>query len=136
MHSFAPSESIANIDGRSDASLQNVNEIMEGTIANQSPYETQGIDFSTLEAALAAYFDFASLVLPIIHRDALMAEYESRRSSSALIFAVAFRGCPLSLHSVSDKWNLQQQIAFGFRLAFLEAQNNAASKQTIRLDDL
>jgi hypothetical protein len=31
---------------------------------------------------------------------------------------------------------LQQQFASGFRLAFLEAQNNAASKHTIRLDDL
>ncbi|KAL5358459.1 hypothetical protein BJX96DRAFT_43225 [Aspergillus floccosus] len=134
MQDFAPSETIANIDGPSDASPQNANEIMEEAIANPSPYEIQGIDSSTLEAALTAYFDFASLVLPIIPRDALMADYESRRSSPALIFAVACRGCPFI--RVLDKWNLQQQFAFGFRRAFLEAQSNAASEQTIRLDDI
>jgi hypothetical protein len=127
MQGFAPSESITNIDDQS-------NEIMEGAMANQNPYEIKGIDFGTLNAALAAYFDFASLVLPIIHRDAFMADYESRRSSPALVFAVACRGCPFI--SVPDKWKLQQQLACGFRLAFLEAQNDAASKQTIKLDDL
>ncbi|KAG2414319.1 hypothetical protein HFD88_003510 [Aspergillus terreus] len=134
MQDFAPSETIAHIDGPSDASPQNVNEIMDGATANRSSYEIQGIDFSTLEAALTAYFNFASLVLPIIPRDALMADYQSRRSSPALIFAVACRGCPFL--PVSDKWNLQQQFAFGFRRAFLEAQTNATPAQTIRLDDI
>jgi hypothetical protein len=65
MQGFAHSGSIANIDA---------NDIMEGAIAYQRPYEIQGIDSSTLETALTAYFDFASLVLPIIHRDAFMAD--------------------------------------------------------------
>jgi hypothetical protein len=134
MQGFAPSESIANINDQSNNCSRNANEIMEGAMANQNPYELQGIDSGTLEAALTGYFDFASLVLPIIHRDAFMADYESRQSSSALVFAVACRGCPFI--SVPDKWKLQQQFACGFRLAFLEAQNDAPSKQTIKLDEL
>lgn len=134
MQGFTPSESVGNIDDQSNTCLRNASEIVEGAMANQNPYGIQGIDSSTLEAALAAYFDFASLVLPIIHRDAFMADYESHRSSRALVFAVACRGCPFI--SVPDKWELQQQFARGFRLAFLEAQNDAASKQTIQLDDL
>ncbi|KAE8337422.1 hypothetical protein BDV24DRAFT_177522 [Aspergillus arachidicola] len=129
-----PSESMVNLDDLSDPSLQPGSDSTEGATANQSPYKIQGIDFSTLEAALAAYFDFAALVLPIIHRDAFMADYENHQSSSALIFAVACRGCPF-LH-VSDKWNLQQQFASGFRLAFLQALNVAPAQKTIRLDDI
>lgn len=134
MQGFAPSESITNMDNQSKTCPRNENKILEGALANQNPYEIQGINTGTLDAALAAYFDFASLVLPIIHRDAFMADYESRRSSSALVFAVACRGCPFS--PVPDKWKSQQQFACGFRLAFLEAQNDAKSKQTIKLDDL
>jgi hypothetical protein len=134
MQGFATSESIANIDDQSNTCAGNANEIMEGAMADRNPYEIQGIDSGTLETALAAYFDFAYLVLPIIHRDAFMADYESRRSSCALVFAVACRGCPFI--SVPDKWKLQQQFACGFRLAFLEAQNDTGSKQTIKLDDL
>ncbi|KAL4909605.1 hypothetical protein BDW74DRAFT_173099 [Aspergillus multicolor] len=146
MQEFAPSNSTANIDtdSRPDTRLQNANRTssMERAIANQSPipYQIPGIDVSTLEAALTAYFDFASLMLPIIYRDALIADYESRQCSPALIFAVACRGCPFIQVpiSISDKWQLQQRFARAFRLAFLEAQaqNNAASKRTIRLDDL
>ncbi|KAJ0419588.1 hypothetical protein BJY00DRAFT_313968 [Aspergillus carlsbadensis] len=130
----APSESIANIDGQSDASIQNPSGFLEGAIANHGLYEIQGFDPSILEGALTAYFDFASLVLPILDRDAFMADYGSRRISSSLIFAVACRGCPFI--TAPDKWKSQQQFAFGFRQAFLEAQSNTASKQTIRLDDL
>ncbi|KAF3385386.1 hypothetical protein F1880_002744 [Penicillium rolfsii] len=134
MQGFAPSEPVANVDDHSSTYPQNSNVIMGESIANQPPYEIQGIDSGTLEAALAAYFDFASLVLPIIHRDAFMTDYQSHQSSSALVFAVACRGCPFL--SVPDKWKLQQEFAAGFRSAFLEARNDSASTQTIRLDDL
>ncbi|TPX12583.1 uncharacterized protein E0L32_000760 [Thyridium curvatum] len=112
-----------------------------GMIANeedagdsQSPYEIYGLDPSTLEAAIGAYFDLASLALPILDRDAFQADYTSRRASPSLVYAIACRGCPFI--ATSQKWAVQQQLASQFRRAWLEARSAAGDKQSIRLDDL
>ncbi|KAF4497271.1 Fungal transcriptional regulatory [Fusarium agapanthi] len=102
--------------------------------ALKTPYEILELDPSTLKAAIDAYFDLTSIAIPILDRNAFQADYRSHRASSALVYAVACRGCPFL--SISRKWLVQQRLASEFRRAWLEARSAAGDKQSIRLDDL
>ncbi|KAH7199578.1 hypothetical protein DER44DRAFT_787917 [Fusarium oxysporum] len=102
--------------------------------ALRNPYEILELDLSTLKAAIDAYFDLASLAIPILDRNAFQADYTSHRASPALVYAVACRGCPFI--STPQKWPVQQQLASEFRRAWLEARSAAGDKQSIRMDDL
>ncbi|KAF4439106.1 hypothetical protein F53441_12657 [Fusarium austroafricanum] len=99
-----------------------------------SPYQISEIGPSTLNTAIEAYFDLASLALPILSREAFMADYKSHRASPSLVYAVGCRGCPFS--SITQKWVVQQQLASQFRDQFLHARLAAENDQSIRLDDL
>lgn len=102
--------------------------------ALQNPYEILELDPNTLKAAIDAYFDLASLAIPILDRNSFQADYTSHRASPALVYAVACRGCPFL--SMSRKWLVQQRLASEFRRAWLEARSATGDKQSIRLDDL
>ncbi|KAF5621946.1 hypothetical protein F52700_10820 [Fusarium sp. NRRL 52700] len=102
--------------------------------ASQNPYQIRDLDPSTLKEAIDAYFDLASLAIPMLDRNAFQADYASHRASHALVYAVACRGCPFM--SIPQKWLVQQQLAREFRRAWLEARSAAGDKQSIRLDDL
>ncbi|RGP73958.1 fungal transcriptional regulatory [Fusarium sporotrichioides] len=102
--------------------------------ASQSPYELSGVDSITSQVAIEAYFDLASLALPILSREAFMWDYKSHKASPALVCAIACRGCPFI--STAGKWTVQQQFASQFRQKFLEARLIAENEQSIRLDDL
>jgi hypothetical protein len=84
--------------------------------------------------AIEAYFSFASLALPVLYKDAFIADYKGYQSSPALVFAVACRGCPFT--QVADKWTLQQRLASRFREAFFQARNTTPDQEAVRLDDL
>ncbi|KAF4949967.1 hypothetical protein FSARC_13328 [Fusarium sarcochroum] len=99
-----------------------------------SPYSISGIGLSTLNTAIEAYFDLASLALPILSRETFMADYKSHRASASLVYAVACRGCPFT--STPQKLVVQQQLASQFREQFLHARLAAENDRSIRLDDL
>ena len=94
----------------------------------RSSYDVSELDPSTLSEAIEAYFDLASLALPILYRDACMVDYKSHRASPALVYSIACRGCPFI--STRQKWALQQQLANHFRQAFLEARLAAENERS------
>lgn len=83
-------------------------------------------------AAIRAYFDYATLCLPITFEDAFWKDVETNTASAALVCAVACRGMPFV--EDDDKWATQQRIAKHFKKTFLEQQQHR-SGQT-RLDDV
>ncbi|KAI0403230.1 hypothetical protein F4802DRAFT_321509 [Xylaria palmicola] len=111
-----------------------VNEPSNNLMATGNPYCFLDIPSEILDAAIGAYFTFASLALPTLSRNGFMADYRAHRSSTALVCAVACRGCPF-MQSTS-KWTLQQRFASRFREVFLQARSTAASQDVVRLDDL
>ncbi|KAI8633035.1 hypothetical protein F5Y19DRAFT_285808 [Xylariaceae sp. FL1651] len=117
-----------------DPAPQDVDEQRSSLTQEQNPYLVSDIDTETLEAAIEAYFSFASLALPILYKDAFMIDYNDRRSSLALVFAVACRGSPFV--QTKEKWALQQRLASRFRDAYLQARSVGANQEVIRLDDL
>ncbi|KAF5702649.1 hypothetical protein FMUND_13375 [Fusarium mundagurra] len=121
-----------NLDNMPNSPQIQASEEVAGALKN--PYEILKLDPSTLEEAIDAYFDLTSIAIPILDRNAFQADYRSHRASSALVYAVACRGCPFL--SISRKWLVQQRLASEFRRAWLEARSAAADKQSIRLDDL
>ncbi|KAI1199614.1 hypothetical protein F5X97DRAFT_119570 [Nemania serpens] len=114
--------------------LQPINEQRDNLALTPNPYYTPGIQFEAIDAAIDAYFSFASLALPILSKDGFMADYKDRRSSPALVFAVACQGCPFI--QAPGRWILQQRLASRFREAFLQARCTASSQNVVRLDDL
>ncbi|KAI1284793.1 hypothetical protein F5Y07DRAFT_385478 [Xylaria sp. FL0933] len=108
--------------------------IAPNVVPNKSPYCDTDIQPELLDAAIDAYFGFASLALPILSKDGFMTDYKAHRSSSALVFAVACRGCPFT--RAKEKWSLQQRFAFRFREAFLRVRSSASDQDVVRLDDL
>ncbi|KAF4943425.1 hypothetical protein FGADI_13414 [Fusarium gaditjirri] len=121
-----------NFDNMPDAPQIYAGEEVADTSRN--PYEILELDPNTLEAAIDAYFNLASLAIPVLDRNAFQADYTSHRASPALVYAVACRGCPFI--STPQKWQVQQRLASEFRRAWLEARSAAGDKQSIRLDDL
>jgi len=107
-------------------------------IPKENPYHVSGIGTDTMNAAIEAYFTFASLALPILYKDAFMDDYKSHRSSPALVFAVACRGCPFIQAQAQEKWTIQQCLASRFRDAFLLSRSSAEANHdaAVRLDDL
>ncbi|EHK48940.1 hypothetical protein TRIATDRAFT_49937 [Trichoderma atroviride IMI 206040] len=92
------------------------------------------LDKETFDAALHAYFDLATIHLPVIMEDAFWKDYCAGRCSPALVYAVACRG--IIFTATSDSWDKQQCLATMFRQKFLEARQKATGKSAIRLDDL
>ncbi|KAF4345105.1 Zn(2)-C6 fungal-type DNA-binding domain protein [Fusarium beomiforme] len=106
----------------------------ETSTSCQSPYEVSGLELTILDQAIKAYFDLAWLALPILSRDAFMADYKNDKASPTLVYAVACRGCPFV--STVDKWTIQEKLAGHLRQRFLEARLAAESEHSVRLDDL
>ncbi|KAI1425875.1 hypothetical protein F5Y12DRAFT_745034 [Xylaria sp. FL1777] len=127
-------EAIANRDDMPSPALQPINEPQESLTGSKNPYCALYVEPETLDAAIDAYFSFASLSLPILSKDGFMADYKARQSSSALVFAVACQGCPFI--QATEKWSLQQLFALRFREAFLEARSTTSNQDVVRLDDL
>jgi hypothetical protein len=100
----------------------------------ESFYEDSGVDASIIRAAIEAYFDLASLALPVLLQYAFMTDYRLQAASPALVYAVACRGCPFL--PIAQKWSVQQQLASQFRRVLLEARAATGDEQVIRLDDL
>ncbi|KAJ2986060.1 hypothetical protein NUW58_g5209 [Xylaria curta] len=114
--------------------LQTTGNLQDNLVAIKTPYNILGIQPETLDAAIEAYFSFASLALPVLSKDGFIADYNNHWCSPSLVFAVACRGCPF-IHS-TEKWALQQRLASQFRETFLQARSLASSENVIRLDDL
>ncbi len=109
-------------------------DIASPNTAQAEPWLNCGLDPATLTDALHAYFNLASLCLPILFEDAFWADYHASRCSASLVFAVACRGMPFTTHP--DKWQIQQKLACGFRDAFFKSQRAPATHAPTRLDDL
>ncbi|KAI1166332.1 hypothetical protein F5B18DRAFT_74192 [Nemania serpens] len=114
--------------------LQPIYEQRDNLALTKNPYHSLDIQLETTDAAIDAYFSFASLALPILSKDGFMADYKDCRSSPALVFAVACRGCPFI--QAPGRWTLQQRLASRFREAFLQARCTTPSQNVVRLDDL
>lgn len=127
-------EAIATWDSMPNPALQLMNEPQESLPPNRSPYCVLDIQPDMLDAAIDAYFSFASLALPVLSKDGFIADYKAHQSSSALVFAVACRGCPFI--QATEKWSLQQRLASRYREAFLQARSTTSSPDIVRLDDL
>ncbi|KAI3321347.1 hypothetical protein HD806DRAFT_524246 [Xylariaceae sp. AK1471] len=127
-------EPTTNWDNMSNLALHPVDELRNNLVLNQNPYYISEVDPGTLDVAIEAYFSFACLALPVLYKDAFMADYKVHQSSPALVFAVACRGCPFT--QIADKWTLQQRLASCFREAFFQARNTTSNQETVRLDDL
>ncbi|KAI0427078.1 hypothetical protein F5Y09DRAFT_41419 [Xylaria sp. FL1042] len=131
-------EAITNWNSIPDPALQFVHEgqksLALNVAPNTSPYCDPDIQPELLDAAIDAYFSFASLALPVLSKDGFMTDYKAHQSSSALVFAVACRGCPFI--QATEKWSLQQRFASRFREAFLQARSTTSRQDVVRLDDL
>ncbi|KAK4074769.1 transcriptional regulator family: Fungal Specific TF [Trichoderma aggressivum f. europaeum] len=101
---------------------------------SQKPWIDCDLDEAAFYSALHAYFDFATVHLPVLIEDAFWQDYRNGRCSLALVYAIACRG--ISFSSNLEVWNEQQCLALKFREKFLEAQQNSTSKSVMRLDDL
>ncbi|KAI1330169.1 hypothetical protein F5Y16DRAFT_47928 [Xylariaceae sp. FL0255] len=98
------------------------------------PYGIQELESNLLREAIESYFSFCYLAFPLLLKDAFMADYESRRASPALVFALACHGS--SFLQTEERWALRQQFASSFRDAFLQARSATETRDAIRLDDL
>ncbi|KAI0805792.1 hypothetical protein GGR55DRAFT_256238 [Xylaria sp. FL0064] len=131
-------EATTNGNAIPDLALQFLHEgqksLAPNVVPNKSPYCDTDIQPELLDAAIDAYFSFASLALPILSKDGFMTDYKAHQSSSALVFAVACRGCPFT--RAREKWSLQQRFAFRFREAFLQVRSTTSNQDVVRLDDL
>ncbi|KAI1305697.1 hypothetical protein F5Y03DRAFT_355601 [Xylaria venustula] len=134
LHGQDTTDALTNWDCIQAPSLQLADERPKLTAPNENPYCTSDIQPEVLDAAIKAYFSFASLALPILSKDGFMADYTAHQSSSALVFAVACRGCPFI--QAAEKWSLQQHFASRFRDSFLQALSTTQSKNVVRLDEL
>ncbi|KAK3175700.1 hypothetical protein K4F52_010055 [Lecanicillium sp. MT-2017a] len=93
-----------------------------------------GIDYNTFNAALQAYFRFATLALPVLFAEAFWKDCQAGLGSDALVYAVACRGMPfLSIH---NKWSIQQKLALRFKERFFERQQGVNRGTSTRLDDV
>ncbi|KAJ3568522.1 hypothetical protein NPX13_g6395 [Xylaria arbuscula] len=117
-----------------DLALQLDSDLQTSLPSTPNPYCSLDIQSGMLETAIDAYLNFANLALNLLTRDGFLADYRAHRSSSALVFAVACRGCPFTQQT--DRWSLQQRLASRFRQAFLETRSSEPSRDTVRLDDL
>lgn len=134
LHSHDISEYATSRDTAPTPALQLVNEPQNIIVTTKNPYCNLDIPPETLDAAIVAYFSFASIALPHLSKDGFMEDYKGRRSSTALVCAVACRGCPYT--RLSEKWTLQQHFASRFREAFLQARSITLGQDIVRLDDL
>ncbi|KAI0977036.1 hypothetical protein F4678DRAFT_411610 [Xylaria arbuscula] len=134
LHGHDTTDALANWNCIPTSTLQLDDEPPKMIVPNENPYCASDIQPVALDAAIKAYFSFASLALPILSKDGFMADYTTRQSSSALVFAVACRGCPFI--QTAEKWSLQQHFASRFRESFLQALSTTQSKNVVRLDDL
>ncbi|EED18724.1 hypothetical protein TSTA_124470 [Talaromyces stipitatus ATCC 10500] len=91
------------------------------------------IPSSLIEDSLRAYFDLVAPCLPILSEDAFWEDYDQKKCSDTLIYAVACRGVIFT--STDNKWQKQQSLANKFRETFLEGRKTA-KQDIIRLDDL
>ncbi|GAW18913.1 hypothetical protein ANO14919_083960 [Xylariales sp. No.14919] len=134
LQSHDTTEPIINWENIPNPALQLSNEPQNCLTANKGPYCARGIHPEILDAAIDAYFNYASLALTIISKDGFMADYKASQSSYALVFAVACRGCPFI--EIPEKWSLQQRFASHFKEAFLQVRSNTSNRDVVRLDDL
>ncbi|KAI0552130.1 hypothetical protein F4679DRAFT_535991 [Xylaria curta] len=134
LQSHDPSVYTLNRDSTSTPARQFVSEPRDIVLTTKNPYCDLGTPPEILDAAIEAYFSFASLALPILPKDRFMTDYKGRRSSAPLVCAIACRGCPF-LQS-AEKWTLQQRFASRFRETFLQARSSAPGQNVVRLDDL
>jgi hypothetical protein len=98
------------------------------------PWLSTVIDPALFVASLHAYFDFASLCMPIMIEDAFWKDFHARRCSLPVLLAVACRGLPFV--DIEGKTGIQNRIARKFKSCFLEAQTSITSRESVRLDDL
>ncbi|KAL7937744.1 hypothetical protein V8C35DRAFT_187828 [Trichoderma chlorosporum] len=122
---------------RDDATQSSLNEPLREASASRishKPWLDCGLDETTFDAALHAYFDFAAVHLPVLIEDAFWQDYRTGRCSHALVYAIACRG--LSFATDLESWDKQQRLAFSFREKFLEAQSTSTGKSAMRLDNL
>ncbi|GAW26798.1 putative fungal transcriptional regulatory [Rosellinia necatrix] len=110
------------------------NELQNNQSTAPNPYCVPDIPLETLNTAIDAYFNFASLALPVLSKEGFMEDYRCYGSSPALVFAVACQGCPFI--QATDKWAIQQRLASHFRETFLQARSAASTQHVVRLDDL
>ncbi|TGJ85757.1 hypothetical protein E0Z10_g3003 [Xylaria hypoxylon] len=134
LQSHDTTEPIMNWDNMPDPALQHIDEPQNSLAPTKNPYCALDIQPEILDAAIDAYFGFASLALPILSKDGFMTDYKARQSGSALVFAVACRGCPFIQET--EKWSLQQRFASRFKETFLQARSTTSSQDVVRLDDL
>ncbi|KAI0536555.1 hypothetical protein GGR58DRAFT_382745 [Xylaria digitata] len=127
-------EPIMNWGNMLNSTAQLIDEPQNSSALTENLYCTLEIKPEILDGAIDAYFSFTSLALPVLSKDGFMADYKAQQSSSALVFAVACRGCPFI--QATDKWELQQRFASRFKEAFLQARNTTSSQDLVRLDDL
>ncbi|KAI0459973.1 hypothetical protein F5B21DRAFT_204611 [Xylaria acuta] len=128
------SEYTTNRDTAPTSALQLIDEPQDNIVTTKNPYCDLDTPPGTLDAAIESYFSFTSLALPILSKDGFMTDYKGRRSSIALVCAVACRGCPFI--QSTEKWALQQRFASCFREAFLQARSSTVGQDVVRLDDL
>ncbi|KAI8952241.1 hypothetical protein F4801DRAFT_234334 [Xylaria longipes] len=128
------SEYTTNRDIAPTPALQLINEPQNNIVTTKNPYCDLNTPPEALDAAIEAYFNSASLAIPILSKDGFMADYNGRRSSTALVCAVACRGCPFI--QSTEKWTLQQYFASRFRETFLQARSSTLGRDVVRLDDL
>ncbi|KAI1178449.1 hypothetical protein F4777DRAFT_96925 [Nemania sp. FL0916] len=121
-------------DGIPTPAPEVAHEPLNTLITANNPYCSSDIQSDILDAAVDAYFHFASLALPMLSKDGFMVDYNSCLSSPALVFAVACRGC--AFMKTTDKFMLQKQFASRFRETFLQARGIASNRCIVRLDDL
>ncbi|ETS06650.1 hypothetical protein M419DRAFT_126082 [Trichoderma reesei RUT C-30] len=122
-----------------EAAQNSLNELLGDAAASSSAsfhklWSYCGLDETTFNAALHAYFDLAAVHLPVLMEDAFWEDYHAGRCSLALVYAVACQG--ISFIDTEDKWDKQQRLASSFRESFLEARHNSTGKGAMRLDDL
>ncbi|KAI1153506.1 hypothetical protein F4825DRAFT_251631 [Nemania diffusa] len=127
-------EPMTNWDNMPTLALQLIDGSQNNLVAAKNPYCYLDIQPEILDAAIDAYFNVASIALPILSKEGFIADYKDHLSSPALVFAVACRGCPFT--QAPEKWTLQQRLATRFRETFLQARSTASSQAVVRLDEL